>query len=113
MTFLLDTNVVSELRKGPRAHARVRDWFQSVDDGAVVVVAPRLVVGLTGGQQRAPLGPDIWRDTCIIIPDSKPGEQYRNILTEQTHFTGEENEGLLLAEVVSQFPVALLERFPG
>ena len=27
MTFLLDTNVVSELRKGPRAHPGVLDWF--------------------------------------------------------------------------------------
>jgi predicted nucleic acid-binding protein len=27
MTFLLDTNVVSELRRGPRAHPSVVDWF--------------------------------------------------------------------------------------
>jgi hypothetical protein len=27
MTFLLDTNVVSELRKGPRAHPGVLSWF--------------------------------------------------------------------------------------
>jgi len=25
--FLIDTNVISELRKGPRANANVRDWF--------------------------------------------------------------------------------------
>lgn len=33
--FLLDTNVVSELRKGPRAHARVRRWFDTVDATAL------------------------------------------------------------------------------
>jgi toxin FitB len=41
--FLLDTNVISELRKGSRAHARVRDWFQSVDDGAMYLSV--LVIG--------------------------------------------------------------------
>lgn len=35
MSFLLDTNVASELRKGPRANARLRDWFRSVDDSAL------------------------------------------------------------------------------
>ena len=32
MSLLLDTNVVSELRKGDRAHTRVRAWFESVAD---------------------------------------------------------------------------------
>ena len=30
MSLLLDTNVVSELRKGPRANARLRAWFDDV-----------------------------------------------------------------------------------
>ena len=30
MSLLLDTNVVSELRKGERTHPRVRAWFESV-----------------------------------------------------------------------------------
>jgi toxin FitB len=32
LSFLLDTNVVSELRKGPRADARVRRWFAEIAD---------------------------------------------------------------------------------
>ncbi len=35
MSLLLDTNVVSELRKGARAHMHVRAWFAEVDDGDV------------------------------------------------------------------------------
>ncbi len=31
MKFLLDTNVISELRKGTRAHSNVAAWAQSVD----------------------------------------------------------------------------------
>ncbi len=33
--WLLDTNVVSELRKRERADAHVREWFASVDGGAL------------------------------------------------------------------------------
>lgn len=31
MSFLVDTNVISELRKGARCHAGVRHWFDGVD----------------------------------------------------------------------------------
>jgi predicted nucleic acid-binding protein len=41
--FVLDTNVISELRKGTRAHAGVRGWFESVDDAAVYLSV--LVIG--------------------------------------------------------------------
>jgi toxin FitB len=30
LSLLVDTNVLSELRKGPRANARVRAWFEGV-----------------------------------------------------------------------------------
>ncbi len=32
MSYLLDTNVISELRKGERASANVRAWFDRLDD---------------------------------------------------------------------------------
>lgn len=35
MKFLLDTNVIAELRKGSRANARVSAWFASLDPDAV------------------------------------------------------------------------------
>lgn len=35
MRWLLDTNIVSELRKGDRANVGVRDWFADVDDADV------------------------------------------------------------------------------
>lgn len=43
MKFLVDTNVLSELRKGPRANPRVLGWFQSVDDAALYLSV--LVIG--------------------------------------------------------------------
>lgn len=41
--YLLDTNVLSELRKRERCHARVRQWFATVEDDAVFLSV--LVVG--------------------------------------------------------------------
>ena len=41
--YLLDTNVLSELRKRERCHARVRRWFAAVEDDAVFLSV--LVVG--------------------------------------------------------------------
>lgn len=35
MTWLLDTNIVSELRKGERADRKLRVWFTSLDDDEV------------------------------------------------------------------------------
>ena len=43
MTFLLDTNIVSELRKGMRAHPGVAAWFAGANDQELCVSV--LVVG--------------------------------------------------------------------
>jgi hypothetical protein len=32
MAYVLDTNVVSELRKGSRCEPAVREWFDALDD---------------------------------------------------------------------------------
>jgi predicted nucleic acid-binding protein len=39
VTWLLDTNVLSEIRKGPRCHPRVAAWFATVDDSDLWVSA--------------------------------------------------------------------------
>lgn len=43
MNFLVDTNVLSELRKGARADPRVLGWFRSIDDAALYLSV--LVIG--------------------------------------------------------------------
>ena len=43
MTFLIDTSIVSELRKGSRAHPRVAAWFAGANDQELCLSA--LVVG--------------------------------------------------------------------
>ena len=37
MSFLIDTNVISELRKGRKADQGVRDWFESVEDNEIFI----------------------------------------------------------------------------
>lgn len=32
MNYLIDTNIISEVRKGPRCHPRVAAWYASLDD---------------------------------------------------------------------------------
>ena len=32
MTYLIDTNIISEVRKGPRCHPGVAAWYRSIDD---------------------------------------------------------------------------------
>ena len=43
MSFLLDTNVISELRKGPRADPRVLEWFEGIAEEEIHLSV--LVVG--------------------------------------------------------------------
>jgi toxin FitB len=55
--LLLDTNVVSELRKGARANASVRAWFSGVDDAALflsVLVVGELYRGVESVKKRDP-----------------------------------------------------------
>lgn len=57
MSFLLDTNVVSEMRKGDRANARVRTWFNDVDTKDIylsVLVVGELRQGIEGIRRRDP-----------------------------------------------------------
>jgi toxin FitB len=57
VSYLVDTNVISELRKGRRAHARVRAWFASVDDAELylsVLVIGELRQGIERLRQRDP-----------------------------------------------------------
>src|ERR1044071_136106 len=57
MSFLVDTNVISELRKGERANAKVRTWFRSVDHAELylsVLVTGELRQGVEGLRRRDP-----------------------------------------------------------
>jgi (1->4)-alpha-D-glucan 1-alpha-D-glucosylmutase len=74
-------------------------------DTTIVVVAPRLISGLLDEAGVPPIGPDIWQDTHILLPQKMCGNKFTNI------FTGKvvelENE-TPLANVLLEFPAAVL-----
>ena len=58
MSFLLDTNVISELRKGERANARVLAWFNDVADEEIhlsVLAIGELRRGVESVRKRDPV----------------------------------------------------------
>jgi (1->4)-alpha-D-glucan 1-alpha-D-glucosylmutase len=79
----------------------------------VVAAVPRLLAGLVRPDE-LPLGRDVWGDTVLELPYEDEGRTYRNIFTGERVVTRRSavRSGLALAEVLSDFPVALLERLP-
>jgi (1->4)-alpha-D-glucan 1-alpha-D-glucosylmutase len=79
-----------------------------------LAVVPRLVVSVTGEATIPPIG-DIWQDTALPVPDAEPCTRYRNLFTDEI-VTAREFAGratLRVAEILSSFPVALLQRLEG
>lgn len=76
----------------------------------IVVIAPRFFTKLISQPDILPLGDEVWRDTCIVIPFAGIGITYRNIFTGETVTTkGQQGTVLSLSEVFTNFPVALME----
>jgi predicted nucleic acid-binding protein len=69
--FLLDTNVLSELRKGARADANVRRWLENVDENLLflsVLVTGEIRRGIEAIRQRdlrAAAALERWLDTLV------------------------------------------------
>ena len=58
MKFLLDTNIIAEIRKGSRANARVRSWFAALEADAIllsVVTIGEIRRGIENVRRRDPL----------------------------------------------------------
>jgi (1->4)-alpha-D-glucan 1-alpha-D-glucosylmutase len=86
-------------------------FSRSAGDRELIVVAPVLIAGLTGGDLVPPIGREVWRDTAVLV-NGEAGARYRDL------FTGEVVEAqvqggratLPMAEVLARFPVAALLR---
>jgi (1->4)-alpha-D-glucan 1-alpha-D-glucosylmutase len=78
----------------------------------VLVVVPRLVAGLVGEAGAVPVGSPVWDETVLRISADGRAAHYRNVLTGDTVTSKEEagREVLRVADVLSDCPVALLER---
>ncbi|MGP0066646.1 MAG: hypothetical protein ACLQGP_24030 [Isosphaeraceae bacterium] len=78
--------------------------------GSANIYVPRLVAGLTSDPDRAPLGPEVWQDTRLILAGVAQATRWRNLFTGEV-LTAEDRDGqpsLAAADIFAGFPVALL-----
>ena len=57
MNYLLDTNIISEIGKGPRCNARVAAWYNSIEETEIylsVLVLGEIRKGLERARRSAP-----------------------------------------------------------
>ena len=78
-------------------------------DHQVIAVLPRLVASLVPDASRPPVGPDLWDDTVLRLPDGVAG-RFRNVFTDAViDVPGGEGAVLRVGDVLKEFPVGLLE----
>jgi (1->4)-alpha-D-glucan 1-alpha-D-glucosylmutase len=77
-----------------------------------ITVVPRLVVGLTRKELVDPIGPEVWGDTQLLLPDAETGTRYRDVFSDETvrAAAGDDGASLPVSEIFASFPFALLER---
>jgi (1->4)-alpha-D-glucan 1-alpha-D-glucosylmutase len=92
-----------------KAHLCAFAWKKGKQE--LIVVVPRLVVGLIHDPAAAPLRAQVWGDTSLVLPKKIKGHGFRNIFTGMTVRVRDGTPGLLLAEVFREFPVAALESY--
>ena len=109
---LFDAGGYRPLRAIGRRRRHVCAYVRQREDEALIAVAPRLAVRLTGGAEAWPIGRSAWRDTWLVLPREPVGQRFRNVFTgaDVAVQEGDGIAGLPLAEVCRDFPVALLER---
>ena len=84
-----------------------------------MVVAPYRFGALTAAGTRMPLGPEVWGDTAVVMPEAptgpSPGPGWLEVFTRR-HFTAKRGADgrarLALGALLDSFPVALLLREP-
>jgi len=82
------------------------------NDSSIIAVVPRFCSRLIGDSSGLPLGSAVWQDTRIIQPLDTATGSYRNIFTGEVLPLEQQEDrlGLALQDVLSVYPVALLER---
>ncbi|MGO8793678.1 MAG: malto-oligosyltrehalose synthase [Candidatus Sulfotelmatobacter sp.] len=70
----------------------------------LLVIAPRLIAGLLGDGERAPVGAEVWKNTRVALPCRECRNSYRNVFSgEVLELAGEVG----MAELLREFPVAV------
>jgi (1->4)-alpha-D-glucan 1-alpha-D-glucosylmutase len=85
---------------------------RSGNDTSFLVVVPRLCLRLIIDENGLPLGPEVWQETRLLLPPDAGGSGYRNLFTGEIlqPLPAAEGASLALQDILSVYPVALLER---
>ncbi len=85
---------------------------RSLGGSSVLVVVPRFCSRLIGDSGGLTFGPEVWRDTRIIQVLDTASTCYRNVFTGEVLNIEQQQDQLNLAlkDILSVYPVALLER---
>jgi (1->4)-alpha-D-glucan 1-alpha-D-glucosylmutase len=77
---------------------------------AAIVIVPRLFARLLAEERDLPLGGVAWQDTRVLLEGIDPHQGWRHLFTGEPITFGVQEDGpsLAIAEVLTDFPVALL-----
>jgi (1->4)-alpha-D-glucan 1-alpha-D-glucosylmutase len=85
-------------------------FARRADGRSMIVAVPRLLATLMPGDERLPLGAEVWGESVLVLPEGAP-RRFRNVINdEELEATEREGEVVMpLAELFATAPVALLE----
>lgn len=103
MRHLFEEGEYCSLETGGKFSEHIVAFVRKCGDSWGITIAPRFFTSLVR-EGEYPLGPDLWKDTHLLLPENSP-LQWKDALTEED-FKGKGT--LLLGEVLRHFPVAFL-----
>jgi (1->4)-alpha-D-glucan 1-alpha-D-glucosylmutase len=92
--------------KGAKANHLVA-FVRRLDGRSLLVVAPRLIATLLGDSTVPPIGPNLWQDTNIHLPNWASSQSYRNIFTDEVFHISQSGDAIAVSELLGKFPVGL------
>jgi (1->4)-alpha-D-glucan 1-alpha-D-glucosylmutase len=110
--FAVGDYVPAELLGAKGVH--VFGFSRRFGDRTAIVAVPRLIARLLADGHAAPLGEAVWEDTRLRVPGIDPQQTWRHVFTgEPVRMAMEDGQPtLVVAELLAQFPVALLMAQP-
>ncbi|HTU41294.1 MAG TPA: malto-oligosyltrehalose synthase [Candidatus Aquilonibacter sp.] len=84
-------------------------FIRTANQRSLLVIVPRLIASLLGDSIVPPIGPDIWKDTMVHLPDSASFRTSRNVFTDEVLDDFQSGSTIAVPELLGHFPVGLWE----
>ena len=103
---LFTTGNYASLDTGGAQKGSILASLRSDGTQAAITIVPIRASTLLSGHDQPQVAPESWGDTYLTLPPERAGRQWRNVFTGET--ISATNGRLRIAEILAQFPVALL-----